>query len=351
MNKILKNILSNTCCNLAGLSGNQQKIILSHGLPAANAADQALCASPQAVRKKMLAELLLLGALLAVSGGAWAGSASHASASGQHGHSNGGNGGGHSGQQGAKGNNPYIDIESSRQGAAPRPDADGQDAAAIGAGTEVSGDQSIGVGVNNKVSGHNSGAVGSNNQVSGGNTYVLGGSVITSAGNAVVLGNGSSSDRDGSVSVGSANAERQIIYVAAGVQDTDAVNLAQLRQADLNLLNDARAYTNQHGTQILSQANSYTNSRVEDLNRDLDHLEDSAYAAVASSIAIASLPQPTDAGYSMFSFGVGAWENQQGFAAGFSGVTGSNKFVYKVAATANTEGDFGGGASVGWQWK
>lgn len=337
MNKILKNILSNTCCNLAGLSGNQQKIILSHGLPAANVADQALCASPQAVRKKMLAELLLLSALLAVSGGAWAGSASHASASGQHGHSNGGNGGGHSGQQGAKGNNPYIDIESSRQGAAPRPDADGQDAAAIGTGTEVSGDQSIGAGVNNKVSGHNSGAVGSNNQVSGSN--------------AVVLGNGSSSDRDGTVSVGSANAERQIIYVAASVQDTDAVNLAQLRQADLNLLNDARAYTNQHGTQILSQANSYTNSRVEDLNRDLDHLEDSAYAAVASSIAIASLPQPTDAGYSMFSFGVGAWENQQGFAAGFSGVTGSNKFVYKVAATANTEGDFGGGASVGWQWK
>lgn len=339
MNKILKNILSNTCCNLAGLSGNQQKIILSHGLPAANAADQALCASPQAVRKKMLAELLLLGALLAVSGGVWAGSASHASASGRHGHSNGGNGGGHSGQQGAKGNNPYMDIESSRQGAVPRPDADGQDEAAIGAG------------VNNKVSGHNSGAVGSNNQVSGGNTYVLGGSVITAAGNAVVLGNGSSSDRDGTVSAGSANAERQIIYVAAGVQDSDAVNLAQLRQADLNLLNDARAYTNQHGTQILSQANSYTNSRVEDLNRDLDHLEDSAYAAVASSIAVASLPQPTDAGYSMFSFGVGAWENQQGFAAGFSGVTGSNKFVYKVAATANTEGDFGGGASVGWQWK
>ena len=337
MNKILKNILSNTCCNLAGLSGNQQKIILSHGLPAANAADQALCTSPQAVRKKMLAELLLLSALLAVSGGVWAGSASHASASGQHGHSNGGNGGGHSGQQGAKGNNPYIDIESSRQGVAPRPDADGQDAAAIGAGTEVSGDQSIGAGVNNTVAGHNAGAVGSNNQVSGGNIYVL--------------GNGSSSDRDGTVSAGSANAEWQIIYVAAGVQDTDAVNLAQLRQADLNLLNDARAYTNQHGTQILSQANSYTNSRVEDLNRDLDHLEDSAYAAVASSIAIASLPQPTDAGYSMFSFGVGAWENQQGFAAGFSGVTGSNKFVYKVAATANTEGDFGGGASVGWQWK
>lgn len=324
MNKILKNILSNTCRNKACLPGSQQKIIFSHEWPAANAADQALYSPPQAVRKKMLPELLL-STLLAVSGGVWAGSASHAPASGRHGHSNGGNG---AGQQGSKGNNSFIDIESGRQGAAPRPDADGQDA--VGAGADISGDQSAGAGVNNTAAGHKTGA---------------------SASNAAVLVNGFSSDRDGAVPAGSANAERQIIYVAAGVQDSDAVNLAQMRQADLNLLNDARAYTNQHGTQILSQANSYTNSRVEDLNRDLDHLQDSAYAAVASSMAIASLPQPTDAGYSMFSFGVGAWENQQGFAAGFSGVTGSNKFVYKAAATANTEGDFGGGASIGWQWK
>ena len=314
MNKILKNILSNTCRNKACLPGSQQKIILSHEWPAANAADQALYSPPQAVRKKMLAELLL-SALLAVSGGAWAGGG-YSSAAGQH------------GAQGSKGNNSSIDIESGRQGAAPRPDADGQDA--VGAGADISGGQSTGAGVNNTAAGHKTGA---------------------SASNAAVLVNGFSSDRDGAVPAGSANAERQIIYVAAGVQDSDAVNLAQLRQADLNLLNDARAYTNQHGTQILSQANSYTNSRVEDLNRDLDHLQDSAYAAVASSIAVASLPQPTDAGYSMFSFGVGAWENQQGFAAGFSGVTGSNKFVYKAAATANTEGDFGGGASIGWQWK
>lgn len=329
MNKILKNILSNTCRNKACLSGSQQKIIFSHEWPAANAADQALYSPPQAVRKKMLPELLL-SALLAVSSGAWAGGG-YSSAAGQYGHSNGNGGNGHSGQhgaQGSKGNNSSIDIESGRQGAAPRPDADGQDA--VGAGADISGGQSTGAGVNNTAAGHKTGAAGSN---------------------AAVLVNGFSSDRDGAVPAGSANAERHIIYVAAGVEDSDAVNLAQMRQADLNMLNDARAYTNQHGTQILSQANSYTNSRVEDLNRDLDHLQDSAYAAVASSMAIASLPQPTDAGYSMFSFGVGAWENQQGFAAGFSGVTGSNKFVYKAAATANTEGDFGGGASIGWQWK
>lgn len=121
MNKILKNILSNRR-NKACLPGSQQKIILSHEWPVV---DQALYSPPQAVRKKCCAELLL-SALLAVSGGAWAGSG-YSSAAGQYGDSNGGNG--HSGQhgaQGSKGNNSSIDIESGRQGAAPRPDADGQ---------------------------------------------------------------------------------------------------------------------------------------------------------------------------------------------------------------------------------
>ena len=90
---------------------------------------------------------------------------------------------------------------------------------------------------------------------------------------------------------------------------------------------------------------------VDELNRRVDHLEDGLYAAVASSIAIASLPQPTDAGYNMFSVGMGTWESEQGFAIGFSGVSENNKYVYKLAATTNTEGDFGAGASIGWQWK
>ncbi|WP_171407581.1 YadA C-terminal domain-containing protein [Acinetobacter tianfuensis] len=83
----------------------------------------------------------------------------------------------------------------------------------------------------------------------------------------------------------------------------------------------------------------------------MDHLEDGLHAAVASSIAIASLPQPTEAGLSMLSAGVGTWESEQGFAVGFSGVSDNNKYVYKLAATANTEGDFGAGLSIGWQWK
>ena len=42
------------------------------------------------------------------------------------------------------------------------------------------------------------------------------------------MGQGSEADRDNSVSVGSVGGERQITNVAAGTEDTDAVNKAQL---------------------------------------------------------------------------------------------------------------------------
>lgn len=49
--------------------------------------------------------------------------------------------------------------------------------------------------------------------------------------NSVALGNGSVADRKNSVSVGSQGNERQVANVAAGTQDTDAVNVAQLKQS------------------------------------------------------------------------------------------------------------------------
>ncbi|MEG1710168.1 MAG: hypothetical protein RR285_15880, partial [Acinetobacter sp.] len=142
------------------------------------------------------------------------------------------------------GDNPYVEIESNQLNSISKPTATGQGAIAIGAATNTSGGQSIGLGVNNNITGQNSGAIGSNNNVSGNNSYVLGNNVTTAANNSVVLGHGSTSNRDNTVSVGAAGAERQITNVAAGTQDTDAVNVMQMRQA-----------------------NAYINSRVDALNR------------------------------------------------------------------------------------
>ena len=122
---------------------------------------------------------------------------------------------------------------------------------AIGKGSQATGFQSLAVGFGNKVSGNNSGAfgdpnkvtgdesyaVGNNNTIGGSNTFVLGNNVTANVDNAVVLGNGSTAEAN-AVSVGSEGGERQIKHVAAGTDDTDAVNVAQLKAVDQNAVNN-----------------------------------------------------------------------------------------------------------------
>lgn len=64
-------------------------------------------------------------------------------------------------------------------------------------------------------------------------SVAIGGGAQAAFSNSVALGSNAVADRANSVSVGSAGNERQITHVAAGTADTDAVNVAQLKQAGL----------------------------------------------------------------------------------------------------------------------
>lgn len=64
-------------------------------------------------------------------------------------------------------------------------------------------------------------------------SVAIGGGAQAAFSNSVALGSNAVVDRANSVSVGSAGNERQITHVAAGTADTDAVNVAQLKQAGL----------------------------------------------------------------------------------------------------------------------
>lgn len=68
---------------------------------------------------------------------------------------------------------------------------------------------------------------------SGANATAIGGNAQASANNSVALGANSVADRENSVSVGAAGNERQITNVKGGTADTDAVNVAQLKDAGL----------------------------------------------------------------------------------------------------------------------
>ena len=67
----------------------------------------------------------------------------------------------------------------------------------------------------------------------GADSVAIGGGAQAAFSNSVALGANAVADRANSVSVGSAGNERQITHVAAGTADTDAVNVAQLKQAGL----------------------------------------------------------------------------------------------------------------------
>nr|WP_254608627.1 YadA-like family protein [Burkholderia lata] len=162
------------------------------------------------------------------------------------------------------------------------------------------------------------------------------GSTATATGkNAVAVGQGSVADRDNSFSVGAQGSERQVTNVAAGTAPTDAVNVQQLNDNLSTASNQAKGYTDQRIGQVYNSFN--------DLKKDM-------YGGVASAMAVAGLPQPTGAGRSMVSAATSNYHGQQGFAAGYSYVTESNRWVVKASVTGNTRSDFGAVVGAGYQF-
>jgi autotransporter adhesin len=162
------------------------------------------------------------------------------------------------------------------------------------------------------------------------------GSTATATGkNAVAVGQGSVADRDNSFSVGAKGSERQVTNVAAGTAPTDAVNVQQL---------------NDNLSTASAQAKGYTDQRVGQVYNAFNDLKKDMYGGVASAMAVAGLPQPTGAGRSMVSAATSNYHGQQGFAAGYSYVTESNRWVVKASVTGNTRSDFGAVVGAGYQF-
>ena len=106
-------------------------------------------------------------------------------------------------------------------------------AVAIGYLSAAQGTNSLALGSNSVTNAANSVTLGSNANVSttGTNSMALGAGSSASAINAVAIGYNSVADRANAVSVGSSSQQNQIINVAAGTQNTDAVNLGQMNAA------------------------------------------------------------------------------------------------------------------------
>lgn len=117
----------------------------------------------------------------------------------------------------------------------------------------VMGNKNVITGVSNVIS------FGHQNEITANNAVAIGSGAGVSAEGGVALGAGSVADRANAVSVGSTVANRQIINVAAGTADTDAVNYGQLK--------DVKAEAGKHTT-LSNGKNTTVESTVKDGQTD-----------------------------------------------------------------------------------
>ncbi|EGC3508023.1 autotransporter adhesin SadA [Salmonella enterica] len=218
----------------------------------------------------------------------------------------------------------------------------------------------------------------------GADSVAIGSGSIAAAENSVALGTNSVADEANTVSVGSSTQQRRITNVAAGVNNTDAVNVAQLKASEagsvryetnadgsvnysvLNLgdgsggttrignvsaaVNDTDAVNYAQLKRSVEEANTYTDQKMGEMNSKIKGVENKMSGGIASAMAMAGLPQAYAPGANMTSIAGGTFNGKSAVAIGVSMVSESGGWVYKLQGTSNSQGDYSAAIGAGFQW-
>ncbi|WP_288893152.1 YadA-like family protein [uncultured Sneathia sp.] len=193
-------------------------------------------------------------------------------------------------------------------------------------GNIIKGNDNLVIGQGNAVFGTNV-KLGEKNKSSVNNNIILGSNITnTDVNNAIVIGNGSKAIEN-AVSIGNDGITRQIKYVKAGTDDTDAVNVSQLKE-----------YVKANS---FSAENYYTKPEV-------DKKIDFVLGGVSSAVAMANLPQVSGDRKFNLAASYGYYGGSHAVAVGFSGTNDKQNFTYKLSGAVNSKGNlaFGIGAGV-----
>ena len=205
--------------------------------------------------------------------------------------------------------------------------ANGYQSTAIGPGTISSAENSVTTGTYSYVhKDADSGvAIGAQSEVTSKNGVALGAHSVSGsqAGQAGFLSNESevkSQDKRwvsgyGSVSVGNEQHTRTIENVAAGSQETDAVNVAQLKRGMERSSQEAVATSNKYTDTQLEKYAQKTESSFKELDRKINHAEKRLNAGIAGVTALSSIPYSYSNTFS-YGIGIGNYQNGKAIAAG-----------------------------------
>ena len=212
----------------------------------------------------------------------------------------------------------------------------------------------------------------------------------------------------GAVSVGNSKATRQIINVAAGRDDSDAVNVAQLRAATAQIMastngismngvtidpNTGKQVNIDKGNiskympeakninsvaiganSVANRANTVSvgsagNERIianvadgvaptdaanmrqlQSVANMVGEVKKDAMAGTASAMAIGNLPQATIPGKGMMAIGAGYYKGQTATALGVSKMSENGKWVFKASASYDSQRNVGAAGAVGFHF-
>lgn len=276
--------------------------------------------------------------------------------------------------------------------------ATGKYATAIGAKTKVNGDRSSGLGVGNTINANDSVAVGNSNTISkqksgtygsgntinGENSYVVGNDNTVDSANTVVVGNNVKSTADNSVILGSnsgyskaskrtagngaltsqvlngkerhfaggaANEVVGVVSVGNTTVDPNGKETVQTRR----IQNVAPGLISKDSTDAINGSQLYammneSNANLDKLKGQVNKMSKRHRAGLAGVNAATTLPQVFMPGKSMISAGAGHFKGQSAVAVGYSRASDSGKVIFKLQGNVNTQGEFGAGAGIGYQW-
>ncbi len=158
-------------------------------------------------------------------------------------------------------------------------------------------------------------------------------------------------DRTNTVTLigGDPNAPVLVKNVAAGVDDTDAVNVAQLEDGLATTLIAANIYADSlvidANEEVIDIANEYTDLRVSQLSAEIGGVRDEARQAAAIGLAASSIRYDDTPGKFSVGMGGGFWRGQ-GAAAFGAGYTSEGGRLRANASAAVAGGAVGGGAGI-----
>ncbi|RYE19026.1 MAG: hypothetical protein EOP51_20765, partial [Sphingobacteriales bacterium] len=119
--------------------------------------------------------------------------------------------------------------------------------------------------------------------------------------------------------------------VGAGIADTDAANIVQLKNGDATTLASSKAYTDTSSATTLAAANTYTDSRANQLNHRLDDVEKTAYRGVAIALAAQqAIPNLKPGNFAVYG-GIGHYEGENAGALGVATLLGNGRTSINAA--------------------